>query len=177
MVEILRRTTRATALGFASTNRQILWLTRRRGRREAVAAHDFHQFCSVRRASGRGVNYLGRFPKILWTYRCWCDQAQCLRVVDSVVIEPVNGAVRDAKRLSRLDVDLFPSHGPRQYSVDAVDRLLVVIVTMRWSRQALRTRDNDLECRNAATGIISGNQETDHKRPETDHLVGLCGDR
>src|SRR5215472_14180308 len=97
--------------------RQVLCGGRRGSGGEGVAAHDFDQLCSVRRAIANRVDYLGGFAEILWTYRCWCDQAQCLRVVDSIVIEPVNGAVRDAKRLSRLDVDLFPSHGPRQYSV------------------------------------------------------------
>jgi len=43
---------------------------------------------------------------------------------------------------------------------------------MGWSRPALRARDNDLKCRNAATRILSSDQEADRERAETDDLVG-----
>src|SRR5215469_13218634 len=68
-------------------------------------------------------------------------------------------------------IDLFPVYSPRQHSLDAVDRLFVMVVTMGWNHQALCSRDNDLKCRNAATRVLSGDQEADRERPETDDLV------
>ena len=110
--------------------------------------------------------------EILRTYRGWRDHAECLRVLASVVIEPVNGAPRNAKCLPRPDVDLFSVDSPGQNSVDTVDRLLVMVVAMRWRRQALRTRDTKLKGRDAAGRIVPGEQEAHRERPDTDGLVG-----
>ena len=68
----------------------------------------------------------------------------------------MNRAARNAECLPRPDVDLFSVNSPSQHSGDAVDRLLVMVVAMRWSRQALRARDNELKCRYAATRVFSG---------------------
>ncbi len=67
----------------------------------------------------------------------------------AVVVEPVNSAARNAERLPRPDVDLLAVHGPGQHAVDAVDRLLVVVVAVRRRHQALRGRDNHLKDRDA----------------------------
>jgi hypothetical protein len=53
----------------------------------------------------------------------------------------------------------FSVHSPGQHSVDAVDRLLVMVVAMRWSRQTLGARDNELKGRDAASRVVSGEQE------------------
>ena len=115
-----------------------LRLRRRWSRREAVAAHDLRHLCPVRRTTGRRVDHLGSLAEILRTDRGWRDHAERLHVLASIVIEPVNGASRNAERLSRPDVDLFSVDSPGQYAVDTVDRLLVMVVAVRWSRQALR---------------------------------------
>ncbi len=70
------------------------WLLRCRG--EAMAAHDFGHLDSVRRATGRRVDHLGSLAKILWTYGGWRDHAECLHVLGSVILEPVDGASRNA---------------------------------------------------------------------------------
>src|SRR5579859_1114494 len=119
--------------------------------REAVATHDFRQLCSVGWATGRRVDYLCRLPEILRSYRCRGNQAERFYLMDPMVIEPVNGAAGNAQCLSRADLNLFSIDGPGRHSLDAVDRFFVMLVAMGRSCQALRTRDNELKCRYAAT--------------------------
>ena len=95
-----------------AVGRRYSGVSRRRGRGEAVAEHDFHQLCSVRRTIACRVDYPGRLAEELRTYRRWCDQAECPRVLDSIVIESVYRAPRNAQRLPRPDVDLFPANAP-----------------------------------------------------------------
>ena len=84
----------------------------------------------------------------------------------------MNGAARNAQRLPRTDVDLFPVDSPVQYSVNAIDRLFVMIVAVRRSSQALSARDNELKGRDAADRVVPGEQKAHRERPETDGLVG-----
>ncbi len=117
-----------------------------------MAAHDFRHLCSVRRTTGRCVDDFGSLPEILGAYRRGRDHAKRLRVLDSVVIEPVNGASGNAKCLPRPDVNLFPVDSPGRHSVDAVDRLFIMVVAMGRGRQALRgPGPASLKGRNAAT--------------------------
>ena len=88
-----------------------------------------------------------------------------------MVLEPVNGAARNAECLSRPDVDLFSVDSPNQDSVDAIDRLFVMCVAMRRRRQALCTGDSELKGRDAAIRFVSGDQEAYGERPETDGFV------
>jgi hypothetical protein len=78
------------------------------------------------------------------------DYAERFCVLDLIVVEPMNGSSRYAEGLARPYFDLFSVHGPRQHSVDAVDRLFVMIVTMRRRCHTLRTRDSHLKGRDAA---------------------------
>src|SRR4029077_12756307 len=70
------------------------------------------------------------------------------------------------------NVDLFSIDSPGQHSVDAIDCLLVMIMSMRRCRQALRARDNELKGRDGAIRVFSSDQEAYRERPETDGLVG-----
>src|SRR5437867_11206321 len=88
-----------------------------------------------------------------------------------MVIEPVNGAARNAECLSRPDVDLFSVDSPDQDSVNAIDRLFVMVVAMRRCRQALRAGDCELKGRDAAIRSLSGDQEAHREWPETDGFV------
>ena len=137
-----------------------------------MAAHDLRQFRPVRRPADRRVDHVGRLAEILRTDRGRRDHAERLRVPRAVVVEAVNGAARNAERLTRPDVNLFSVHSPGEHAVEAVDRLLVMVVAMRWSRQALRARDYELKGRDAARRVVSGEQEAHRERPETDGLVG-----
>ncbi len=152
--------------------RPALRLRSRRSRREAVADHGLGQLRPVRRPAGRRVDHLGRLAEILRTDRGGCDDTQRLCVFAAVVVEPVNGAPWNAECLLRPDVDWFPIDSPGQHSGDAVNRLLVVVVAMRWSRQALRARDEELKGRDAARRVVPCEQEAHRERPETDGLVG-----
>src|SRR5215475_7016682 len=99
-------------------------------RRQAIAAHDLRQLGSVRWAATRRVDYLSRLTEILWTDRSWRDHAEHFHVMDSVVIEAVDGATRNAECLSRPDVDWPSVNSPGQRSVYAVDRLLVMVMAV-----------------------------------------------
>jgi hypothetical protein len=84
----------------------------------------------------------------------------------------MNGAARNAERLTRPHVEGHAIHGPRQHAVDAVDRLLVVIVAVGRSLEALRTRNHQLERRDAAVRLGAGDQEAHSERSDADRLVG-----
>src|SRR2546426_1846408 len=132
-------------------------LSRCRG--EAMAAHDLGHLDSIRWPTGRRLRHLGNLAEILRTDRGGGDGAKCLHVLAAVVVEPVNGAARNAEGLPRPDVDRSAVDGPGQHALDAVDRFFVVIVAVRRSRQTLRAWDRELEEGDAATRLFSRNQE------------------
>lgn len=103
-----------------------LRLGRRRCRGETVAPHDLRHPRSIRRASARRVDDLGRLTEERRTDRGWRYQTERFRVLLAGVVEPVHGAARDTERLPRSDVDGHPVDGPGQDGGDAVDRLFVM---------------------------------------------------
>ena len=104
---------------------------RRCGWGEAVAEHDLHHFCAIRWAAASHVDCLGHFAKILRPDGGRRDHAQHLCVLRGIVVETVHAAARDAKRLSRADVDLPAVDGPGEDAFDAVDGFFVVVVAVR----------------------------------------------
>src|SRR5690348_16392182 len=146
--------------------------SRRRSWREAVTDHNLRHLLPVRRPAGRRVDHLGGFTKILRTNCGRRDHAEPFRVLAAVVVEPVNGAARNAERLPGLDFELFSVDRKCQHSVDDVDRLFVMVVAMRWRCQTLPGRNSALKNRDAAARVLSGDQEADRDRPEADGLVG-----
>jgi len=137
-----------------------------------VATHDLRHLRPVRRTTGHRVEDLSSFAEILRTNRRWRNYAERLHVLCPVVIEAVNGAARNTECLPGLNVDLLSVDSPSQYSIDAVDRLFVMVVAMGRSRQALRTRDHELKGRDGARRVLSGDQEANHERTQTDGFVG-----
>jgi hypothetical protein len=111
-------------------------------RREAVPTHYFGHLYAVGKPASRRVDDLRRLAKISWTDGGRRNQAQCPRGADSIVIEPVNGAAGNAKCLSRSELEWFPVDSPGQHSVDSVNGLFVMVVTMCGSRQALSGGDH-----------------------------------
>src|SRR5258708_8387358 len=126
-----------------------------RCRGEAMAAHDFGHLDSVRWPTGRRLHHLGCLAEILRTDRGWCDHAESLHVLAAVVVEAVNGAARNAEGLSRPDVDRFAVDGPGRHALEAVDRLFVMIVAVRRSRQTLRAGDREFEDGDAACRLLA----------------------
>src|SRR6186713_369948 len=80
-------------------------------------------------------------------------------------------AAWDAERLSGTDLDRLAVDGPCHDAVEAVDRFLVVIVTVRRRLQSLPASDHELERCDAPGGILRGHQEADCQRPEPDGFV------
>src|SRR5207249_4092229 len=126
-----------------------------RCRGEARPAHDVGHLDPVRWPTGCRPHQPGNLAEILRTDRGWCDGAERLDVLAAVVVEPVNGAARNAEGLPRPDLDPFAVDGPGQHTLDAIDRFFVVIVAVRRSRQTLRAGDRELEDRDAATCVFS----------------------
>jgi len=110
--------------------------------------------------------------EIPWTDRGWRDRAERLDVLAAVVVEPVNGAARNAEGLPRPDVDPFAVDRPGQDALKAVDRLFVVIMAVGRRRETLRGRDLELEQSEAATRVFSRDHEAHRERPEADGFVG-----
>ena len=125
-------------------------------RREAVSSHYFGHLYAVRRPASRRLDDLCSLAEILRTDRRWSNHAECPCIVDSIVIEPMNGATRNAYCLSRSDFELFSVDRPGQHPVDAVNGFFVMVVAMGRSRQALRGRDNNFKCRDAAARVFAG---------------------
>src|SRR6476659_625519 len=98
-----------------------LRLRRRRGRREAVAAHDCHHLHAIWRSTGARAHHLGGLAKILRTERGRCDQAEHLGVLAAAVVEAMNRATTNADRLSWPDVEGGPVDSPGQHPSDSVD--------------------------------------------------------
>ena len=98
--------------------------------------------------------------------------AERLRVAASMVIEPVNGAARNAERLARPDIDWLSVNRPGQHSVDAVNCLLILVVAVGWTRKAVRCRNRELKCRDAAGRVVTNEQEAHGERPDTDGFIG-----
>jgi hypothetical protein len=88
------------------------------------------------------------------------------------IMHAINGAAGNAERLSRPDVDGRPVDGPGQNAGDAVDRLFVMVVAVRGSRQVLRGRDQELEGCDAASRVVSREQEAHGERSEAEGLIG-----
>src|SRR5919108_339260 len=78
-----------------------------------------------RRPAGGRVDHRGRLAEILRTDRGGRDGTEGLHVLTAVVVEPVNGAARNAEGLPWPDVNSFAVHHPGQQALDPVDRLLV----------------------------------------------------
>jgi DNA-binding MarR family transcriptional regulator len=138
-----------------------------------MGTHDGDHLFGVRRAAGRSFGHLGNLAEIQGTYRRWSYHAQRLHIPAAVVVESVNGATRNAQRLPRANVDLLSVDCPGQHTIDSVDRFFIVVVTVRWRRQALRARDAQFKDCNTASGIVSGEQEAHRERSKADCLV--CG--
>src|SRR5580692_2796270 len=137
-----------------------------------MAAHDFSHLCPVRRTIARCLEHLRNLPEIEWTNGCRRDHAKCLRIGFSVVIEPVDCAARDAQRLAWPHLDLFSINRPGHQSLDAVDRLLVMVMAMRWRRQTLQARNCKLKGRDAAVRVVPGEQEPHGESSETYNFIG-----
>src|SRR4029453_10879692 len=74
--------------------------------------------------------------------------------------------------LPRPDVRRPGVDGPRPYALYAVDRFLVMIMTVCWSCQPLGGGNRELEKSYAAARVFSSDQEADSERSETDGFVG-----
>jgi hypothetical protein len=74
-----------------------------------MAAHDLHHLYPVRRTASRRSDQLGRFAEELRPDCGGCHHAQTLHDFGAVVVEPMNGGPRTAKRLSRPYVNRLTS--------------------------------------------------------------------
>ncbi len=137
-----------------------------------MPTHDLDEFCLVWRTTSGGSEDLGHLAEVERAERCWCDDAQGFHVAGSMVNEAVDGSTRNAERLAGTDINGFSVDGPGHYSVETVDRLLVVVVAMGRGWQALRARYGDLEHRYTAVGVLAGEQEAYRELLDLDDLVG-----
>src|ERR1700730_8872329 len=137
-----------------------------------MAEHNLRHFQPVRRTTGRRVGHLGALAEKRGTDRGGRDYAEGLHLPASIVIEPVNGAARNAERLPGPNLDWFSIDSPGQHSVDAVNRLLVMVVTVRRPHQTLRAGDRKFKGRDAAVRGFARDQEADSERPYMDSLFG-----
>jgi hypothetical protein len=67
---------------------------------------------------------------------------------------------------------LFSIDRPGQHSGDAVNRLFVVIVALRWSHQPLGARYKELKGCNRTGRVVTSDLEADSERPEANDLIG-----
>src|SRR5689334_908932 len=83
----------------------------------------------------------------------------------------MNGAARDAQCLSWRNLDRFSLDSPRQGTLEAINRFLVMIVAMSRRRQALTTANHELKCRHAASGMAAGDKKADRNGTEAERFI------
>ncbi len=79
-----------------------------------MATHNLYHLRAVRRTTGRRSDHLRRFAEVLRVDGRGRHGAEHLHVSRTVVIEPVNGAPRNAERLPRPHIDQLAVNGPGQ---------------------------------------------------------------
>src|SRR5262249_25918814 len=150
-------------------------------RREAVTAHDLGELRAIRRPVRR-LHHRSDFLEVQRTDRRRRDDTQRFGVLVAVVVEAVHGAARDAQGLSGSDIERLAVDGPRDHALEPVDRLCVVVVAVRGGHQTLRARYRELEDRDAAARVLSGDEKAYDEWAEANGLVGwidakTAGDR
>src|SRR5215218_1967904 len=97
---------------------------------KAVAPHHRCDRGEVGWASGRSVEDGRDLAEVVGAEDSGCHDRQRLRVDIARVVELVDGAAWNEKRLSGPDVDRRAFDRPGQHSLEPVDRLLVAVVTV-----------------------------------------------
>src|SRR3954470_4616961 len=86
---------------------------------------------------------------------------ELFHILVAEIIEAVHRASGDAQRLPGTNLDGRAVNRPGKDALNTIEYLLVGIVLVGWRRQLLPDRDENLEQRDASTGIIAGEEESD----------------
>jgi len=126
-----------------------------------MTAEDVHHFRAIGRATASGVYYFGSFSEVRGAHYRGGYDGELLYILVAEIIEAVHRASGDAQRLPGTNLDGRAVNRPGKDTLDTVEDLFVGIVLVGRRRQLLPDRDENLEHRDASTGIIAGEEESD----------------
>src|SRR5947208_16846192 len=126
-----------------------------------MTPEDVHHFPAIGWAAGGGVDYFGGFSEVRGAHYRRGYDGELFHILVAEIIEAVHRASGDAQRLPGTNLDGRAVNRPGKDALDTVEDLLVGIVLVRWRRQLLPDRDENLEDGDASTGIIAGEEESD----------------
>jgi len=126
-----------------------------------MTAEDINHFRAIGRAAAGGVYYFGSFSEVRGAHYRRGYDGELLRILVAEIIEAVHRASGDAQRLPGTNLDGRAVNRPGKDALNTVEYLLVGIVLVGRRRKLLPDRDENLEHRDASTGIIAGEEESD----------------
>src|SRR5271167_2842407 len=126
-----------------------------------MTAEDVHHFCAIGRPAGGGGEYFSGFSEVRGAHYRRAYNGELYHILFPEIIEAVHRASGDAQRLPGTNLDGRAINCPGKDALDTVENLLVGIVLVGRCRKLLSDRDENLEHRDAAAGIITGEQESD----------------
>src|SRR6266516_1412379 len=136
-------------------------------RGKAVAPHHPCDRGEVGRTSGRSVEDGRNLAEVVGAEVAGCRHRQRLRIDIARVVEPVDGATWNEKRLSGPDIDRRPLDRPGQHSLEPVDRLLVAVVAVAGG-DLCPGRTDDLEDCNRPSRLLALDQEANRHPTDLD---------
>ena len=126
-----------------------------------MTAEDINHFRAIGRAAAGGCDYFGGFSEVCGAHYRGRYDGELFHILVAEIIEAVHRASGDAQRLPGTNLDGRAVNRPGKDALNTVEYLLAGIVLVGWRRQLLPDRDENLEDRDASTGIIAGEEESD----------------
>src|SRR6266516_6498671 len=143
-------------------------------RGKAVAPHHRCDRGEVGWASGRGVEDGRNLAEVVGAEDSGCHDRQRLRLDIARVVELVDGATWNEKRLSGSDIDRRPFDRPGQHSLEPVDRLLVAVVAVAGGNLC-PGRNVELEDCNRSFRLLALDQEANRHPTDLDLVAHRRG--
>ena len=137
-----------------------------------MPSHDFHDPLDVRRSLS--VDDLGDLTEILGAEQPRGDHAELPGVLRVEVREVMDVPARDEENITWSDTALLAIEDPGHDAGQPVDRLIEGVVAVR-HRHAGTCRNNELEHRQASSGLRRFQLKSDLDLTSTDHIVSWSG--
>src|SRR3954468_15753245 len=126
-----------------------------------MTAEDINHFRAIGRAAAGGGDYFGGFSEVFGAHYCRGYDGELFHILVAEIIEAVHRASGDAQRLPGTNLDGRAVNRPGKDALNTIEDLLEDIVLVGRRCQLLPDWHENLEHRDASTGIIAGEEESD----------------